>query len=264
MALLEVDDLHTYYGSIHALRGISLDRGRGRDRDAHRRQRRRQDDHAQHHQRAAAAAQRARSPSTAGTSPRCRSHDVVTLGVVQVPEGRRVFARLTIEENLRMGAYSVNDKAAVAAGIERAYTMFPRLKERARPGGRHPLRRRAADAGHGPGAHGHATHPAPGRALHGPRAQPRGAHLRDHRGHPSRRARPSCSWSRTPARRWPSPTAATCCRRAASSWPTRRPAWPPTRTCAAPTSARSDADRRPARRRRRARGHVRRGSRSEG
>jgi branched-chain amino acid transport system ATP-binding protein len=54
------------------------------------------------------------------------------MGVVQVPEGRRVFARLTVEENLRMGAFTVSDKAAIAEGIERSYTMFPRLRERSK------------------------------------------------------------------------------------------------------------------------------------
>ncbi len=130
MALLEVIDLHTYYGSIHALRGISLTvdegeivtligaNGAGKTTTLN----------------TISGLLRPRSGSVTfdgrdlTTVP---SHDVVSLGVVQVPEGRRVFARLTIEENLRMGAYSVNDKAAVAAGIERAYTMFPRLKERA-------------------------------------------------------------------------------------------------------------------------------------
>jgi branched-chain amino acid transport system ATP-binding protein len=130
MALLEVSDLHTYYGSIHALQGISLTvdegeivtligaNGAGKTTTLN----------------TISGLLRPRSGSVTfdgrdlTTVP---SHDVVSLGVVQVPEGRRVFARLTIEENLRMGAYSVNDKAAVAAGIERAYTMFPRLKERA-------------------------------------------------------------------------------------------------------------------------------------
>jgi branched-chain amino acid transport system ATP-binding protein len=130
MALLEVTDLNTYYGSIHALRGISLTvddgeivtligaNGAGKTTTLN----------------TISGLLRPRTGSVTfdgrdlTTVP---SHDVVTLGVVQVPEGRRVFARLTIEENLRMGAYSVNDKAAVVAGIERAYTMFPRLKERA-------------------------------------------------------------------------------------------------------------------------------------
>ena len=51
-------------------------------------------------------------------------------GVVQVPEGRRIFARLTVTENLKMGAYVVTDKAAIAARIDDAFEMFPRLKER--------------------------------------------------------------------------------------------------------------------------------------
>jgi branched-chain amino acid transport system ATP-binding protein len=51
-------------------------------------------------------------------------------GIVQVPEGRRIFARLTTEENLRMGGYSLKSSAELADGIERAFGMFPRLKER--------------------------------------------------------------------------------------------------------------------------------------
>jgi branched-chain amino acid transport system ATP-binding protein len=54
----------------------------------------------------------------------------VTLGVVQVPEGRRMFGRLTVDENLKMGGYILKNPSDVRAGIERAYEMFPRLKER--------------------------------------------------------------------------------------------------------------------------------------
>jgi branched-chain amino acid transport system ATP-binding protein len=57
-------------------------------------------------------------------------HEIVRLGICQVPEGRRVFANMSVLENLEMGGYSLNDKSAVAAGIERAFTFFPRLKER--------------------------------------------------------------------------------------------------------------------------------------
>ena len=57
-------------------------------------------------------------------------HEVVKLGVVQVPEGRRIFARLTVEENLKMGGYVLSQKAEVVDGIDRAYVTFPRLKER--------------------------------------------------------------------------------------------------------------------------------------
>jgi branched-chain amino acid transport system ATP-binding protein len=59
-----------------------------------------------------------------------KPHDITTKGVVQVPEGRRIFARLTVFENLKMGAYIVSDKAIVAQRIDLAFEMFPRLKER--------------------------------------------------------------------------------------------------------------------------------------
>jgi branched-chain amino acid transport system ATP-binding protein len=54
----------------------------------------------------------------------------VKTGLAMVPEGRGVFARMTITENLQMGAYTRSDKAEIAAGIERAFATFPRLKER--------------------------------------------------------------------------------------------------------------------------------------
>jgi branched-chain amino acid transport system ATP-binding protein len=56
--------------------------------------------------------------------------DLVKQGLVMVPEGRGVFARMTITENLLMGAYTRNDKAGIAADIERMFGIFPRLKER--------------------------------------------------------------------------------------------------------------------------------------
>jgi len=57
-------------------------------------------------------------------------HEIVKMGICQVPEGRRVFANMSVLENLEMGGYSLSDKVALAAGIERAFTLFPRLKER--------------------------------------------------------------------------------------------------------------------------------------
>jgi branched-chain amino acid transport system ATP-binding protein len=59
-----------------------------------------------------------------------RVHQIARRGLALVPEGRGVFAQLTIEENLAMGAYARNDRPAVAADLERAFTLFPRLKER--------------------------------------------------------------------------------------------------------------------------------------
>ena len=59
-----------------------------------------------------------------------RVHEVARRGLAMVPEGRGVFAQLTIDENLAMGAYSRTDSAAVAKDLEHAFTLFPRLKER--------------------------------------------------------------------------------------------------------------------------------------
>ena len=58
------------------------------------------------------------------------AYQLVELGIALVPEGRGVFGRLTVEENLQMGAYVCNDKALVRDEIERIYKLFPRLKER--------------------------------------------------------------------------------------------------------------------------------------
>ncbi len=59
------------------------------------------------------------------------THELLSRGLVMVPEGRGIFARMTIYENLMMGAYKRNDKAGIEADIERMFTFFPRLKERA-------------------------------------------------------------------------------------------------------------------------------------
>ncbi|HEX6634786.1 MAG TPA: ABC transporter ATP-binding protein [Usitatibacter sp.] len=61
-----------------------------------------------------------------------RVHDIARRGLALVPEGRGVFPQLTIEENLAMGAYARNDRAAVRADVDRAYGLFPRLAERRR------------------------------------------------------------------------------------------------------------------------------------
>jgi len=128
MALLEVDDLHAHYGAIHALKGISFTvegteivtliggNGAGKSTTLN-------------------TISGLVRPTTgrvlldgADLTP-VPAHEVVGKGVVQVPEGRRTFVRLTVEENLRMGGFTVSD-ADVREGIERAYAIFPRLKER--------------------------------------------------------------------------------------------------------------------------------------
>ena len=129
MPLLEIRDLHTYYGKIHALRGVSLS---VEEREIV----------------TLIGANGAGKTTTLNTIsgllvPKEGSvhfdgedvthvapHDMVAKGVVQVPEGRRIFAQLTVEENLLMGAYIVDDKAQLAEGVDNAFEMFPRLKER--------------------------------------------------------------------------------------------------------------------------------------
>jgi len=131
LALLEVSDLHTYYGNIHALRGVSLTVEQGEIVTLIG---------------ANGAGKTTTLNSISGiVAPRTGQvrldgellthvppHEIVTRGVVQVPEGRRTFARLTVDENLQMGGYSVRDRQKVRDGMERAYTMFPRLRERRR------------------------------------------------------------------------------------------------------------------------------------
>jgi len=127
--VLSVMDVNTFYGSIHALRGISLDVEQGEI--------------------VALIGGNGAGKSTtlntiSGIVPlrsgrvalngqdlvKFKAHEITSMGVVQVPEGRRIFARLTVYENLKMGAYIVSDKALVAQRIDSAFEMFPRLKER--------------------------------------------------------------------------------------------------------------------------------------
>ena len=129
MALLEVDDVHAFYGNIHALRGVSLTVEEGEIVSLI----------------GANGAGKTTTLNTISGLVRAREgrvrldgedithtppHEIVRQGIVQVPEGRRMFTRLTVEENLKMGGYSLASSAGVAAGIDRAFEMFPRLKER--------------------------------------------------------------------------------------------------------------------------------------
>src|SRR6266540_1411319 len=130
MALLELVDVHTYYGAIHALRGVSIavdegeivtligSNGAGKSTTL----------------RTISGLLRPREGSISLEGKRIdhlRPHEIVELGISQSPEGRRVFARMTVHENLEMGAFSRRDGAAkIAADAERVYGLFPRLKER--------------------------------------------------------------------------------------------------------------------------------------
>ena len=127
--VLEIRDVHTYYGSIHALQGISLSvrqgeivtliggNGAGKSTTLN----------------SISGLVRPRNGAIllqGRDITEVAAHEIMALGVVQIPEGRRVFARLTVEENLDMGAFVVRDKATIAERMERAYEMFPRLRQR--------------------------------------------------------------------------------------------------------------------------------------
>jgi branched-chain amino acid transport system ATP-binding protein len=129
VALLELKDVHTYYGAIHALRGISMaveageivtligSNGAGKSTTL----------------RTISGLLRPRQGSISLGDRRLdglRPHEIVRLGVCQAPEGRRVFARMSVHENLEMGAFARRDTAKIADDFERVYTLFPRLKER--------------------------------------------------------------------------------------------------------------------------------------
>jgi branched-chain amino acid transport system ATP-binding protein len=131
MALLEVNDIHTYYGAIHALKGLSISVEKGEIVTL-------------------IGANGAGKSTTLNTicglmHPRSgtvyldgdpihelRAHQIVMRGVAQAPEGRRVFGRLNVTENLEMGAYARTDKEGIKQDMDKVFTLFPRLKERAR------------------------------------------------------------------------------------------------------------------------------------
>jgi branched-chain amino acid transport system ATP-binding protein len=128
--LLELQDVHSYYGNIHALKGISLTVNKGEIVTL-------------------IGANGAGKSTTLRTisgiiKPRqgavrlagerideLPAHKVVERGVLQSPEGRRIFPRLSVQENLEMGAFTRTDKDGIAADMQRVFGLFPRLKERA-------------------------------------------------------------------------------------------------------------------------------------
>lgn len=129
MAMLEVNDIHAYYGKIHALKGITINVEQGEIVTL-------------------IGANGAGKSTTLKSickliQPRSGSiflegeeitntppHELVYKGIAMVPEGRGVFAKLTVEENLEMGAFSRQDTRGINDSFERVYTLFPRLKER--------------------------------------------------------------------------------------------------------------------------------------
>jgi branched-chain amino acid transport system ATP-binding protein len=134
MPLLEINDIHTYYGNIEALKGVSVDVEEGECVTLI-------------GSNGAGKSTTLRSVSGL-TPPRQGSirfngreitetppQDIVAMGVAQSPEGRHVFPRMTVNENLLLGAYLRRDHAEIASDLERVYDLFPRLKERERQKG---------------------------------------------------------------------------------------------------------------------------------
>ena len=131
MALLEVDNIHTFYGNIHALKGVTISVDKGEIVTL-------------------VGGNGAGKSTTLNTicgiqKPRegevrldgislnpLKPHEIVAKGISQSPEGRRIFGRLTVLENLQMGAYARSDNPGIKDDMERILTIFPRLQERQR------------------------------------------------------------------------------------------------------------------------------------
>ena len=129
--MLEIKDLNVFYGAIHALKGISLTvdegelvsligaNGAGKTTTLH--------------------TISGLLPAASGSITldgkdlqKVAPNKIIGMGLAHVPEGRHVFARMTVEENLRMGAYIIKDQKKISENLENVYSHFPRLKERSR------------------------------------------------------------------------------------------------------------------------------------
>jgi branched-chain amino acid transport system ATP-binding protein len=127
--ILELEDVHTYYGSIHALKGISLEvregeivtligaNGAGKSTTL-------RSINGLNRPRSGTIRYQGREVTT--TSP----HELVKRGISQSPEGRRLFPRMTVLENLEMGAFQRSDRGGIKEDLERVFDLFPRLAER--------------------------------------------------------------------------------------------------------------------------------------
>jgi branched-chain amino acid transport system ATP-binding protein len=127
--MLVVDDIHVYYGNIAAVKGISLTvypgeivtliggNGAGKSTTM----------------RTISGLLRPKRGEVHFEGRRVsglKGHEVAARGIAQSPEGRRIFPRMTVTENLELGAFLRTDKPAIAADMERVFDLFPRLKER--------------------------------------------------------------------------------------------------------------------------------------
>lgn len=129
MALLEVTDLKVYYGVIQAIKGISFEvnqgevvaligaNGAGKTTTLHTLS-------------GLLPAKEGKIVFDGKDITKTPPHKIVSMGMAQVPEGRRVFQQLSVLENLKLGAYTRSNKAEISETLERVYERFPRLKER--------------------------------------------------------------------------------------------------------------------------------------
>jgi branched-chain amino acid transport system ATP-binding protein len=131
MPLLEVEDIHTFYGNIEALKGVTLEVEEGEcvtligSNGAGKSTTLRSISGLNNPRRGSI---RFRDTDIGDTAPQ----DIVRLGISQSPEGRHCFPRMTVRENLDLGAYLRNDKASIVEDMDRVFELFPRLKERER------------------------------------------------------------------------------------------------------------------------------------
>jgi branched-chain amino acid transport system ATP-binding protein len=127
--ILQIQDVHTYYGSIHALKGISLEvhegeivtllgaNGAGKSTTL-------RSINGLNHPRQGHI--RFQGRDITAVAP----HEIVQLGIAQSPEGRRLFPRMTVTENLEMGAFQRKDRHEIKGDMDRVFELFPRLQER--------------------------------------------------------------------------------------------------------------------------------------
>jgi branched-chain amino acid transport system ATP-binding protein len=134
MPLLEVSDIHTFYGNIEALKGVSVEVEEGECVTLIG---------------SNGAGKSTTLRSISGLSPPRQGsirfkdreitetppQDIVSMGVAQSPEGRHVFPRMSVQENLLLGAYLRKDQTEISSDLDRVYDLFPRLKERQRQKG---------------------------------------------------------------------------------------------------------------------------------
>jgi len=131
MAILEIEHIHSFYGHIHALNDVSLvvekgeivtligANGAGKSTTL----------------KTISGLLRPRQGSVRFEGEELTKyppHEIVGKGVVQVPEGRRIFGRLSVLENLELGAFSVNDRKRISDNLKKIFSLFPRLEERSR------------------------------------------------------------------------------------------------------------------------------------